>query len=173
VVRARRGVASGSGELVETHPVVLRQFPVTLYVRSRQHNEALYREFAFIAEGNTDPETVPVRLLQVVSYLRSRYGGLNAAMQDEMEAAIARGDERVDVEIKVPIESRSGIPVLAALLEEVDEFCTSGDLLTLRTPEEVRSLRAWYLEQIRDQLYGAPPMPWPIWRGEHAPSAPA
>ena len=158
---------------METHSVVLRQLPVALYVQSRQHNEALYREFAFIAEGNTDPETVPVRLLQVVNYLRSRYGGLNAAMQEEMEAAIVRGDEHVDVEIKVPIESRSAIPMLASLLEEVDDFCGSGALLTLRTPEEVRSLRVWYLEQIRDQLYGAPALPWPVWRGDRAPSAPA
>ncbi|MGQ0824428.1 MAG: hypothetical protein ACT4OX_05240 [Actinomycetota bacterium] len=155
---------------METQRIAIRQLPVELFVRSRMHSEALMREFAFIAEGNTDPDTVPVRLLQLVERLRSRYGGLNTASQDEVEAAITRGDEYIDVEIHVPVETLRGIPTLAALLEEVDEFCANGDLLTLRTPEDVRLLRVWYLDQIRDQLSGSAATPWPAWRGEHAPT---
>ena len=48
------------------------------------------------------------------------------------------------------------------MLDEADDYCRAGrHLLNLATPDELRAFRSWYLGQVRDQLAGGPPEPWP------------
>jgi hypothetical protein len=42
------------------------------------------------------------------------------------------------------------------LLEEADEFCRSGALLTPPPSDRVRRLRRWFVEEMAAQLDGAP-----------------
>ena len=58
---------------------------------------------------------------------------------------------------------------LGALLEEVDDFCRSGQhLITLATPPESLAFRRWYLNEFIAQMERhEPPVPWPDYVAEH------
>jgi hypothetical protein len=48
------------------------------------------------------------------------------------------------------------VPVLL----EVDEFCRSGQMLTLVPPDDLREFWAWYLLEFVRQIEGQPPIAW-------------
>jgi hypothetical protein len=150
-----------SNELVT---VAIRRFPLDMHVASQQHGEALVREFAFIVDGGGDNAELPKRLLDVVHLVRTRAGGLNAHAERTIEDALARGDRDVDFDVVVPVSVARGAPEFAALLDEVDEYCRAGELLTLETPPAVRAFRSWYLGEFTRQLNGDAPMTWDEWR---------
>ncbi len=122
------------------------------------------RELAFIVDGGGDNAELPKRLLDVVERVRIRAGGLNTGAERAIEEALARGDEAIDFEVVMPTALGRGAPTFAALLDEIDAYCRSGDLLTLETPADVRSFQRWYLDEMAHQLDGAPPTPWQEWR---------
>jgi hypothetical protein len=144
----------------ELQRVVLKDCPVELLVRSRRHTEALIREFAFIAESEADSASIPARLLAVVDRIRSRLTGLNVAVEVQIDEAQQRGQAFIDVEVLLPNNGRSLALELQRLFDEAEEFCRSGDLLTLAEPEDIRALRGWYLDQYVAQLDGAEPTSW-------------
>jgi hypothetical protein len=145
---------------VGLHTVVLRSFPLALFAEARRHREALLREFAFIVEGGGDRSELPQRLLRIVDRVRARSAGLNETAERAIDEALARGKEAIDVEIVVPLELARGAQEFVALLDEVDEFCRAGDLLTLASSPEVRRFRRWYLGEVTAQVGGRPPTPW-------------
>jgi hypothetical protein len=137
-------------------------FPIDTFRHARQHVEALMREFAFVAaEG--DAATTPRRLLELVDALRGRFAGFTAGVQDAIEEAVVRGDAAIDLEYRVPTPVGPAAAQLAAMLDEADEFCRRGALLTLATPPRLRDFRVWFLGEFTRQLRGAPPTPWPEW----------
>lgn len=155
-----------TGEVNEHSMVRIRieAFPLALYDAARQHSEALMREFAFIAEGDGERAGVPVRLFTLVDELRQRFGTHNTAAEALIDDAVRRGEESITFELQVPIEARQAVLDLGAQLDEADEFCRNGDLLTLATPAEIRAFRAWCLDEVVRQLDGRPPTAWPEWR---------
>ena len=67
-----------------------------------------------------------------------------------------------EVEFALPEAAGPACVALEQLLDEADEYCRAGrHLLTLSTPDDIRTFRSWYLLQVRDQLAGAAPEPWP------------
>ena len=144
--------------------VRLEGCPVPLLEQARRHNEALIREFAFITESGDDRPSVPAQLLAVVDRIRSRISGLNTEMEMQVDRARERGDATVDLRIVLPADGRELAHELKRLFDAAEDFCRSGDLLTLAEPEDVRAFRDWYLEQYVEQLDGAAPTPWPQWR---------
>jgi hypothetical protein len=148
-------VPSTSSEL-DLHRVRLIALALDVMARAREQHEGLMREFALIV--NPHPNThydVPRRLLDVATALRER------------------GDRSIDTEMRLPAEAREAALSLAALLEEADDYCRQGDLLTLATPPELVTFRRWYLGQIVEQLEGAAPVAWPTWRDAAASEPPA
>jgi hypothetical protein len=149
---------------VELRTVKMQGCPLDLLHRARQHGEALVRELAFIVDGGGDNTELPKRLLDVVERVRVRAGGLNTGAERAIDEALARGDESIDFEVVMPTALGRGAPAFAALLDEIDMYCRSGDLLTLETPADVRAFQRWYLDEMAHQLDGAPPTPWGEWR---------
>jgi hypothetical protein len=132
--------------------------------RAEEHNEGLLREFALIANPHPDSvQEVPARLLRLVGELRDKYSGFTAASTAEIEAAKARGDTETSVKYDVPAEAGAAAADYMALLEEVDEYCRQGDLLTLAAPAETLALRNWFLGEFVRQIDGAEPTPWPAY----------
>lgn len=140
--------------------------PLDLYVRSQEHHEGLVREFALISAGEWEP---PGRLRQLIEDLRARFEGFLSQPTGEREAALARGDQTVDLTYHVPAIAGEACIQLDRLLDEVDEYCRRGQLLTLETPAELVSYRRWFLRQFIDQVDGRPPTPWPQWQGDQVP----
>jgi hypothetical protein len=146
------------------------QLPVQVWAASQEHHDELLREFALMTAGHDDREAeappVPVRLLRLVEGLTGSYAGSSEEQRARLFAAAARGDEVMEVlEFSLPEAAGPACVQLAQMLDEADDYCRAGrHLLTLATPEELRLFRSWYLGQVREQLSGAPPEPWPDYR---------
>jgi len=140
--------------------------PLDVYGRSSEHTDELLREFALIREDNSDQ--VPARLLALIDELNLRFSAFTRAQTVAMQEALARGDKEIDLLYQVPAEATEGVVRLAALLDEADDFCRAGDLLTLAARPEGVAFRTWFLEEFLRQIDGKPPRPWSVFLRETA-----
>lgn len=58
------------------------------------------------------------------------------------------------------MEAAEGAARLESLLDEADEFCRAGDLLTLAATGEGVAFRRWFLHEFVRQIDGRPPRAW-------------
>lgn len=134
--------------------VVLREVPVPLFWQLQRHQEEMVREFALIdidrARGGAG--AVPARLLEIVTELHGQYAQQRGVLLDELEAAADRGDETVTVRVEFPTAAADVIAAACATYEEADDFCRSGDMLTLAASPELRAFRRQLCEDIIAQL---------------------
>jgi hypothetical protein len=145
-------------EMVEAR---LLGFPVPLYARGAARHADLLREFALIATSGADEQdSVPDRLLQLITELRASYGTFAGPALDRVHEAMERGEERVDVTYVLPPAAREAAVELLRMLDEADAYCRSGDLLTLAPDEELVRFRHWYLGELIRQLGGGEAIPW-------------
>jgi hypothetical protein len=154
-------------ELVDVHLVGI---PLRLQEEATEHFAELMREFTHLAAGqeDTDHQDVPARLLALQAALDGRFVAFTQAQQDEMEAAIARGDGTLDQHYRLPAEAGTAAAELDAMLDEADAYCAAGDyLLTLTTPPGALAYRRWLLGQFADQAVGRPAVSWPDWAASH------
>ena len=137
--------------------------PVQLHLRSREHSEELQREFALIGEQvrRAGSGAVPPRLLEVMGHLRGKYSAVGEAQEAALEAAVAAGQDRIDLEFTVPAQAGQGAAMLGAILAEADRYCSEGrHLLTLATPPDLLEYRHWYIGQFVDQTASRPARAW-------------
>jgi hypothetical protein len=144
--------------------VTLLGCPLDLLERSRQHDESLLRELAFVAESDSDTSTAPARLLSLADRLHGRLPELTAQIEEQVSAARARGDDVVNLDVTVPAGGREVAEEMSAAFAEAEQFARSGDLLTPAESDEPGRFRTWYLEQYAHQLDGGSPVAWPQWR---------
>jgi hypothetical protein len=156
--------------------VQVLRIPMAVSARSTQHFDELMREFALITldtgrERETTDSTrpVPERLLALVNELTDQFAAFTAAATAQREEAAARGDTEIDLTYHMPPSTTDAVRQLNALLEEVDDFCGSGQhLITLATPPESLAFRQWYFDQFLAQMeHDLPPVPWPDYVAEH------
>jgi hypothetical protein len=143
---------------------VLRDFPLRVWAGSRQHSDEVMREFALMLEGERSGQTnleAPKALLDLADMFTSRFGPLLDQVYAAREQAMAEGRDRMDSEVALV----EGTPQLMAqvrqVMDAVDAYCRSGNLLTLERSEDDRRLFDWTLEQIVLQYEGGEPTPWP------------
>ena len=156
------------GQLPDVH---IRQLPLKVWARTQEHIDELLREFALITVEMQDDTgakpDIPKRLLDLIEQLTERFAGVNTEADNVRDEAYARGDEYVDLTLRLPAVAREATIELGQLLDEADDYCRAGDkLLTLATPPESLAFRRWYLEEVLRQLDGEAPVPWP--ESEHA-----
>ena len=135
------------------HRVRLEDLPVGPLLQLRRHTDDLLHEFRVIASGMStgalDAE-VPRRLATLVETLNERYASQRLIGRQVVDEAAARGDETVTIELMLPVEAAPAVEEYARLLEEADEYCRAGQLLTLAPPRELVELR----RRILDELVG-------------------
>jgi len=82
------------------------------------------------------------------------------AHREAVAAAQARGEAAVDLQAQAPVEAVPLARAHVALLDEADEYCRTGALLTTPPDPRVTALRHWFVEQVAAQLLdGRPPVP--------------
>ena len=143
--------------------VRLSGVPVDLYVEAQRHMGEIVREFALISFGERSGvnERVPARLLELVDDLRKRYRNDADAIRSQIEAAARSGASTADVEFPADETAVEITESLTDLLDAADEFCHSGDLLTLGAPPEVVAWRHWWRDEVVRQVReDAEPQPW-------------
>ena len=140
--------------------------PVPVHLLASEHGDELMREFALIAAGAADGggnQGVPARLTALVDELRGRFSGFTLQPEAELADAAARGADTIDLEYHLPPEALQAAADLGAMLDQADEFCRNGDLLTLATPPEALAYRRWFLGQFTRQAAGEEPVAWSDW----------
>ena len=138
--------------------------PVDGYLELQAHNDALFRELELISiELEADDDTrVASPLADLVDQLYRRFRGQRDSYRDVVAAAQARGERTVELETSAPAAAASAARSYLALLEQADELCRSGLLLTPEPSAHVWRLRRWFVEQMIAQLLdGASPTPPP------------
>ncbi len=135
--------------------------PLEVQRSTNAHYDALMREFELIRQSDSAAGTVPVRLLDLVDELSTRFEEFAEQPRAVLEAALERGGSTVDLVYEVPPEIVDACQNLLALLDEADDYCLAGEhLVTLASPPEVRSYREWFLREFIEQVAGRPPTPW-------------
>ena len=136
--------------------------PVDGYLELQAHNDALFRELELVSielEGD-DGARVAAPLADLVDQLYRRFQGQRDSYRDAVAVAQARGEATVELETAATAAAVSGARGYLALLEQADELCRAGLLLTPEPSPAVRALRAWFVEQMAAQvLDGATPTP--------------
>lgn len=158
----RGGTAAPPAETGESELVMVQLlgYPLRLGQRSIEHYNDVFREFALLASDDTvESEAAPRRLLDLIDALGRRYPR-QQAHEEEREAALARGERSADFVISVPRSAGEASATLDLMLDETDEFCRAGKLLTLEAAEDVLAFRRWYLQQMTVQASGGPATPW-------------
>jgi hypothetical protein len=146
------------------HDVHLLQLPVQIHGRASTHLEALAREFAIIRFGQQS-DSVPARVAELARQLEVDFSGLGEEQNQRLREAVAEGRTAIDITYRVPAAWAQACVVILAMLEEVDEFCRRGDLVTLATPQEAVHYRRWVFGEFIRQVEGADPLPWPEYVG--------
>lgn len=141
--------------------VRLVAFPLRVHQRATEHHEELMREFQLLAIAESNGDAVPARLVSLIAELTTSYSGVASAADAERDAALARGEDTLDLVYRVPPEAAEACRRLERMLDEADAFCRAEQLLTLEAPPEAVAFRRWYLREFPAQLAGAEPTPWP------------
>jgi hypothetical protein len=162
-VASRREASASDGNSRDLHEVRLLATPLALFVRTRQHHDELLRELTLMSLAHDDQATthpLPGRLAALVETLGRWYEASASRPDAVRDAAIERGDATVDLTYQVPRSIVADLTTLQNLLEAADEFCRSGELLTLPRDTTMTTFDRWYCEEFVRQLDGRPPRPW-------------
>lgn len=150
---------------VSTHRVaVLRDYPLRLWLKQGEYFDGLLREVHLLLIGEQCgpvSHCAPRRLVEVAAELRDRFGGLLQTVNDERQAALDRGQDRMDC--RLPLAD--GLPGLLEhvrdVLAETDEFCRQDEMLSLPRSAELVAFGTWTGTELIAQYEGAAPTPWP------------
>ncbi len=148
--------------------VRLDRLPLDVQTAAQQHGDELTRELMLVAEqmhqqADGAPE-LPLRFVELVTALNSRYSMFTAEQEQQLSAALAAGDSTVDLVYQVPASVGPAAASLGAILDEVDDYCREGRLLlTLETPAPLVTYRRWFLDQFIEQSQGRPAVSWPAY----------
>jgi hypothetical protein len=149
--------------------ILILGMPVPVYLRASEHGDELMREFALIAAsaaGAGGELEVPTRLTAVVEEMRGRFSGFTLQPEAELADAARRRVDVINLEYRLPRDAIQAVADLGDLLDEADEFCRTGDLLTLATPAEALAFRRWFLGEFARQAAGEAPRSWSDWVGQ-------
>ena len=139
--------------------VVLLAAPLKIWQRAAEHHDELMREMALLALA-PDPPPLPKRLTELVQVLGQQYGAAGSRPEDARDAALAAGQDRMDLSYEVPRTLGADALRMRALLDEAEEYCRT-ELLTLAQPQVQADFARWYIDEFARQTDGLPPRPWP------------
>lgn len=143
---------------------VLRDFPLRVWARSRQHSDEIMREFTLMLEGERSGQTnldAPKALVDLASMFTSRFGPLLDQLYAAREAALEAGKDRMDSEVALVEGTPELLTQVRTVMDMVDEYCRTGDLLTLERDEVDRRLFDWSMTELVAQYEGREPTAWP------------
>jgi anti-sigma regulatory factor (Ser/Thr protein kinase) len=136
--------------------VVLHGVPVRLLWECRFRVRDLRREMALLTMQRHVPVGVPHRLVE----LAQAVDRLNTAVlrhDDDFARAVTDREASVEMHYAVPRGVGAACAGLADMLDEVDDYCRTAQLLTLAAPPEESRLRHWFLYEFARQTSGEAP----------------
>jgi hypothetical protein len=155
VVDERLATAGSATDLVT---VRLLRMPVQVFAHYRTWYDELRRELRLLALNHGSDYPLAKELSEItlqVEQERRQARGIS-----RLDAAIAAGEDRADLEYHVPPSAGATMGRLVELLEQVDVFCREQRLLTLAPNAQQIALRSWYLGEFIRQTAGEAPIAW-------------
>jgi hypothetical protein len=149
------------GEHITVH---LLNFPLQVYAKAREHHDELLREFALLALSppkDRPGHHVPQQFLDLVNTLGVRYAGIGGSTDAIRDESIARGDHAMDLTYEVPRSVGPAMQEFRSLLEQADEYCRDGQMLTMALAPLERDFLWWFIDEFSNQANDLPPTPWP------------
>lgn len=136
--------------------------PVPIMLKAQAAYDELFREFRFVIEGDPAGSSAAIhgRLIALVDELGTRFQGFTAGAEEEWHRALESGAQTVDLYFELPADIGPVCERYDELLDEADEFCRAGALMTLAATPEVRAVRQWLLKEFVRQTAHEPPLPW-------------
>jgi hypothetical protein len=138
------------------HRIEIRGIPVALWDRARAWFGGLQREFTILSTQDGDE---PEELLKFVAEATDRFaqfGRSDALLDEAMNAGLAE----VDQELMLPTMAREASLNLWSLIQRAEQYCSSGQMLTLVPDDDVRNFVRWYLFEVSNQIDGMAPRRW-------------
>jgi anti-sigma regulatory factor (Ser/Thr protein kinase) len=152
------------GDQPQVREVVLVGYPVDLGLRLQEHYEAVVRECQLMAAPREPWSTpLPPRLVELATILSQRYTAelSQLARPDPRRiAAQAQGLHAVDLTFPATSEQLELLASWQHILDDVDAYSASGDLLAPTISPALAKLRGWALREFSRQWDGHPPTPW-------------
>jgi anti-sigma regulatory factor (Ser/Thr protein kinase) len=149
-------MAAGDGTQVHLIGV-----PVQLLIESTRQLSDLQREMQVMAMD----QGAPAELDGVVEGVSPFSWNLSLWAESDRElaeAAAARGDQRLDLDVTVPPDIVDRIDRIVLWFRRMASSLTRRHLLTLPASDEVNAYRYWIREEILSQLAGRAPQPCPL-----------
>ena len=136
--------------------------PVDLSLQQDQHLDELVRELTLMSAVDGNVESA--RLAQRLEAILRAPAQARAAGRRQAETARDRGERFVDVEMAIPRAFSHEVVRLQEAVQEADRLCEEQRLLTLASPPELRTFRAWMTEEIIGQAErDTTPTSWDQW----------
>ncbi len=131
--------------------VVLTDLDVALAARAEAHVEALLRELTLVLGAGTAP-AVDRRPAGNVVAAAAAVEPLRAELRHQVAVALARGRDRVDVELTVRRRDAEAVRDVMHALDEADRLSRTGRLLLTPAPVALSDARRDILRRILAQL---------------------
>jgi hypothetical protein len=113
-----------------------------------------------LTPGDADAGDGDARLAGLVQALGQQYATARPRRDEEIDAALARGEASIDQVFSVPPTAAAAMRRVATLMADADSFCEQNLLMTLARPPLLRRFAAWYLAEVVEQSGGRAPRPW-------------
>lgn len=155
------GITAATALTREGRKVHLIGVPVQLLVESTRQFADLEREIQVMAMDHSGPAEIE-NVVVTGRRISAEIDPWTRIDRDLVEAAVARGDERMDYEVTVPMDAAATIDRLGSWLRRVRSSLVRRHLLTLPPSDEVTAYRVWYREEVLAQLSGRAPQPCPL-----------
>lgn len=138
---------------LEPRPVVWRNLPTQVFFDGMRHLEDLTHELRLIESGDrTGVAEVPAELAGMVRELLSAYHSPHQDTWRQVREAADAGRETFDLTLALPPAALDGLRTLMDLLEQAEELCRRGVLMTMPPSEEVLALRRATFAEAERQL---------------------
>jgi anti-sigma regulatory factor (Ser/Thr protein kinase) len=143
------------------HLVQLVDCPVALSLAQDDHLDELVRELQLLGARHDEPELAPLIRGILDGQAQARHMGRRTAQE-----AAAAGREHVTVVMVLPSPAAEQVERLDEAVAAADALCEREQLLlTLASPPEVRAVRTWMRDEVRDQIrHARPPRSYDAWR---------
>ena len=148
----------------ELRQVMLIGVPAATYVALNLHVDQLLHELQMATAAGTWSQTAHSgRLHRLITRSLHSEAEARASAWAQARQALSGPAARVDIELRVPVSAAAASRQLLELLEEGDDLCSAGELLTLPATSEVKALRRWVSAELWSQLHlGGEPQPCPL-----------
>lgn len=142
-------------------PIRLLGYPLRRGVRMREHREAVLRELRILGltRAIADP-TLAALASSVGDLLSAEYAGHLTPAATRVLQALAAGGDSVDLDYARVQDHEHLVEQWSVGIAHLEDLSTDTGLATLATPDDVRELQRWVLEEFDAQLHGRTPQPW-------------